>query len=340
VLPYLAHTMHLPVAVTYIIVLLALAVAAVVVGVIVRRILHRWERHLRQGWEHATVEALESLAIPLLVVGTMDLAIEVLALPRRYAHVVHILVFAVTLGVVFSFLGRSVGLVFRNLFRNDPAFARMTQPATLFVRAVLGFLAVIIFLENIGVSLTAVWTTLGVGSVAIGLALQATLSNFFAGITILADRPVSPGDHISLLGPGWPNLEGEVVRIGWRATEVQTPTRETAFVPNSVMASNILTNYSLSGPGAMVAVPVKLNAASDIERAEALLIEIAKGVTRQLHLPPEPPPEIAITSEFTDAFLQLSLKVPVPRLADRDGVARELRKEITARYRQGELKSP
>jgi potassium-dependent mechanosensitive channel len=132
----------------------------------------------------------------------------------------------------------------------------------------------------------AVWTTLGVGRVAIGLALLATQSNFFEGITILADRPVSPGDHF-LLGPspGGPGLEGEVVRIDWRATEVQIPTKETAFIPNSLMASSILLNYFRCGSGAVVSIPVKVNAMSDPEQAEALLTETSQVSFFPLPLP-------------------------------------------------------
>ena len=51
-------------------------------------------------------------------------------------------------------------------------------------------------------------------------------------------------------------------------------------------------------------------------------------------------PEIALTSEFSDPFIQLSLKVPVPRLSDRERVSNALRKGIAVRYRQGELKLP
>jgi small-conductance mechanosensitive channel len=338
-LAYLAHTFHLPVSVTYVILLGGLALGAVALGLIARRVLTRWAKGLHPGWERITAEALESLTLPLLFIASMDLALEVLSLPRTYARMVHVFVFAVSLVVVFNFLGKVVGIFIRNLLRDDAAFSRVIQPATLFARAVLGIIALVIFLENVGVSLTAVWTTLGVGSVAIGLALQATLSNFFAGITLLADRPISPGDHI-LLGPGGSGLEGEVVRIGWRATEVQTPTNETAFIPNSTMASTILTNYSLKGSGAVVTIPVKLNVGIDIEKSEAVLLETAKDVFKQLKLPADPQPEVALTSDFTDPFIQLSLKAPVPRLADREVVANELRKAITARYRQGELKSP
>jgi small-conductance mechanosensitive channel len=340
-LRYLAHAFHLPLSVTYIILLGATALAALALGLIVRRLLGRWARRLNQGWERLVAEAVELLAIPLVLVITLDIAIEVLELPPHYARTVHILILALTLGVVFYFLGKIIELILRNLFQSDAEFNPITQPATLFVRALLGFLALIIFLENIGVSLTAVWTTLGVGSVAIGLALQATLSNFFAGITLLADRPVSPGDHILLgPGPGGPGVEGEVVRIGWRATEVQIPTREIAFIPNSLMASTTVINYSVSGAGAAVSFPVKLNIASDVEKAEALLIAIAKDVIQQLKLTVDRPPEIVQTSDYTDPFAQLTLKVPIPGLMDREKVSNALRSEITARYRRGELKAP
>jgi small-conductance mechanosensitive channel len=337
----LARALHLPVAVTYIIFLVAAALSALALGLIVRRIVRRWARHVHQGWESLTLQALESLSIPLLIVIGLDIAIDLLSLPPQYVRSVHILTFALTLGVVFYFLGKALEVILRNLFRRDAAFDRVTQPATLFVRALLGFLALIIFLENIGVSLTAVWTTLGVGSVAIGLALQATLSNFFAGITILADRPVSPGDHI-LLGPGpaGPGLEGEVVRIGWRATEVQIPSSETAFVPNSMMASTVLMNYSVSGAGAVLSLPVKVHAASDTEEVENKLLEAAKEVLRRLNLDVTRQPEIFLTSDFTDPFVQLLLKVPVPRLIDREKVSTALRKEIAGLYRRGELKVP
>ena len=56
------------------------------------------------------------------------------------------------------------------------------------------------------------------GSVAVALALQETLSNFFAGLYILADRPISPGDYIQLDG----GQEGYVVRVGWRSTIIRT----------------------------------------------------------------------------------------------------------------------
>lgn len=338
-LAHLAHLLHLPPLIAYIIVLSALLIGAVSLGWILHRIFHRMAQHLKGTWGDLTIEVLEYMVLPLLVVGAVDVAVELLELPPRYGRFVGKSVSAVILVVIFNLLARAVAVLLRNLAKKDPSFVRLTQPAILAERVIFAFLALTIFLENLGVSLTAVWTTLGVGSVAIGLALQATLSNLFAGITILADRPVSTGDHVTLSSPGF-SVEGEVVRIGWRATELRTPSNEVAFVPNSTMASSVLVNYSLSGSGATVSMIVKVNSSSDSEQVERTLVEVAKKVAGQFNLPTSQEPQVTLTSDFTDPVLQFTVNVPVPQLSDRARVSAALRKEIAMRYRAGELKSP
>jgi small-conductance mechanosensitive channel len=336
-LRYLAHLLGLPSSVAYAIALGALLLVTAFFGFALHRLFHRWARRLPGGWSDMTVEMLESLVLPLLLTGALDVALELLELPSRYDRFAGHIIFAVVLGVVFNFLARVVTLVFRNMARRDPGFLRITQPATLFVRTIFGFLALIIFLENIGVSLTAVWTTLGVGSVAIGLALQATLSNFFAGLNILADRAISPGDHIKLST----GVEGDVLRIGWRATVLRTAEDEITFVPNSTMASANLTNYSLPELRSAVSVSVKVSASSDIDAVERKLMEIGQSVLQQFDgTAPGQKPQVSLTSDPSDPVLQFSLRFHVARFSERCAAEDALRKEIWKRYRSGELKGP
>jgi small-conductance mechanosensitive channel len=338
-LVHLSRVLHLPPPVAYIIVLAVLLLGAVILGVILHRIFHRVGGHVKGTWGDLTIEVLEFLILPFVVAGALDIAIEVVELPSRFEHGAAKLMSTVILVVFFNFLARAVAVFLRNLAKRDPSFLRLTQPAIMAERIIFGFLALSIFLENLNVSLTAVWTTLGVGSVAIGLALQATLSNLFAGITILADRPVSPGDHIILPGTA-NNVEGEVMRIGWRATQLRTSADEIIFVPNSIMASSVLMNYSLSGSGAVVSMAVKVNSGSDPDQVERTLLEAAKTSVVQFHPPTGQDPQVILSSNFTDPFLEFSVKVPVRGFADRDRVSAALRKEIANRYRRGELKNP
>ena len=136
---------------------------------------------------------------------------------------------------------------------------RVTQPAAFVVRTLFALLGTIIFLENMGISLTAVWTTLGVGSVAVALALQETLSNFFSGLYLLADRPVSPNDYIKLDS----NQEGYVLRIGWRSTILRTLGNNYVVIPNSTLAKAIITNYSAPETRMSYSLPVSVAYGTD-----------------------------------------------------------------------------
>jgi small-conductance mechanosensitive channel len=113
------------------------------------------------------------------------------------------------------------------LEEKEPTLERVTAPATFVVRVLFAVVAVIIVLENLDIHLTAVWTTLGVGSVAVALGLQDTLGNFFAGLYLLADRPIRLDDYVKLDS----GQEGYVVSIGWRSTHLRTGANNLVVVP-------------------------------------------------------------------------------------------------------------
>src|SRR5579863_7950294 len=152
----LARLLHLPPVVAYVVALATLLLGALALAFVLHRLFHRFARRLTGAWAEVAIELLDSLVLPLLVVSAIDIAIDLLELPRLYDRVAGKLIFAIVLGVVFNFLGRAVSLSLRSLARRDAAVLRVTQPASLFVRVLMGFLALIIFLDNLGISLTAV----------------------------------------------------------------------------------------------------------------------------------------------------------------------------------------
>ena len=76
------------------------------------------------------------------------------------------------------------------------------------------------------------------GSVAVALALQETLSNFFSGLYLLADPPINPGDYTKLDS----GHEGYVVHVGWRSTSIRTLGSKVVVAPNAVLARAAITN--------------------------------------------------------------------------------------------------
>jgi small-conductance mechanosensitive channel len=144
--------------------------------------------------------------------------LETLRLPRACERFGSKLTAVLAIVLGFYALGKAAELYFGRLNERDPALERITGPASLVARVIFALLATIIVLENLGIHLAAVWTTLGVGSVAIALGLQETLGNLFSGLYLLADRPIRPGDYIKLDS----GQEGYVVHVGWRATSIRT----------------------------------------------------------------------------------------------------------------------
>jgi small-conductance mechanosensitive channel len=237
----LAHALHMSNTIFYALLFGTLIITSLLMGFALNRFLHYWTKRLGDGWGQIFFSLLESLPIPLLLIAGLYIGLESLPLSPRFEHLGSKLILALVILVMMYFPAKVVVLALRRAGRKDPSLLRVTQPAVLVAQTAFPLLGTIIFLENFGVSLTAVWTTLGVGSVAVALALQETLSNFFSGLYLLADRPVNPNDYIKLDS----NQEGYVLRIGWRSTILRTLGNNYVVIPNSTLAKAIITNYSV-----------------------------------------------------------------------------------------------
>jgi small-conductance mechanosensitive channel len=266
----------------------------------------------------------------LLLLSSIYAGLELLPLPHRFERVGSKLILALTIVVVFYFPSKVLVLFLRRVGRRNPDMEHVTQPSILVIRALFAILAIIIILENLGISLTAVWTTLGVGSIAVALALQETLSNLFAGFYLLADRPVSPGDYIKLDS----GQEGYVVRIGWRSTTMRTQSNNIVFVPNSTMAKAVIINYSLPELRVSVSIPVHVSYGSDPSLVEKVLLDVSREAAQEglAGLLLNPPPSVCLNPGFGDSSLDFSLNLNVQRFEDQIPVQSELRKRILARF--------
>jgi small-conductance mechanosensitive channel len=146
------------------------------------------------------------------------------------------------------------------------------------VRGVIVLLAILIGLDTVGVSITPLIASLGVGSLAVALALQSPLANFFAGIQIAADKPVEIGQYIKLDT----GEEGYVTRIGWRSTTIRALPNNLIVIPNSKIMDAIITNFYLPEKSLSILVQVGVSYASDLEHVERVTIEVAREVLQQV----------------------------------------------------------
>lgn len=155
------------------------------------------------------------------------------------------------------------------------------QSSSVFIvltRIVVYVVGLLILLQSYGVSIGPLLGALGVGGLAVALALQDTLSNFFAGLQILATKKVKPGDFVQLEN----GQEGYVVDIDWRHTSIRQLPNNMILVPNATLASSIVMNYYYPEQEVSVLVQVGVHYDSDLEHVERVTIEVAREVLREV----------------------------------------------------------
>jgi len=276
--------------------------------------------------------------MPLLLITGLYVGLESLPLPRRYEYVGSKLILALIILVMMYFPAKVVVLALRRAGQQNPSLLRITQPAAFVVRTLFGVLGTIIFLGNMGITLTAVWTTLGVGSVAVALALQETLSNFFSGLYLLADRPINPNDYIKLDS----NQEGYVLRIGWRSTVLRTLGNNYVVIPNSTLAKATVTNYSAPESRMSYSIPVGVVYGTDPMLVEKTLLEAAQEAIQDglEGLLTQPEPSVAFIPGFGDSSLNFSLSLQIRQFTDQFPVQSDLRKRIIRKFQAAGIEMP
>lgn len=129
-------------------------------------------------------------------------------------------------------------------------------------------LAVALSLSALGIGLERVAWIASALSVGIGFGLQAVVQNFVSGLILLAERPVKVGDWVSL-----GNVEGDILRINVRATEIQMADRSTVIVPNSEFVTKTVRNVTHDNPLGLVQVKLPMPLDADAERVREVMLE-------------------------------------------------------------------
>ena len=140
---------------------------------------------------------------------------------------------------------------------------------------VLTIVTLIILLSHFDVNVSGLVATLGIGSLAIALAAQATLADTISGFVIMLDRPFSIGDRIEIQDlDTW----GDVVDIGLRSSRVRTRDNRLVIVPNSVMSKSLLVNYSHPDTTYRIQIELPISYSADVEHVRGTIIEAVRGV--------------------------------------------------------------
>ncbi|HWP48601.1 MAG TPA: mechanosensitive ion channel family protein [Candidatus Limnocylindrales bacterium] len=222
------------------------------------------------------------------------------------------------------------GLPATSLFVSVTLFANV-------VRLLIILIGVFIILQNLGISITPLVTALGIGGLAVALALQDTLSNLFAGFHIIASKQVRPGDYVKLDTGD----EGYVTDVNWRNTVITPlPANNIIIIPNSKFASAIITNYNLPEKKIWVPVQVGVSYNSDLEKVEKVTLEVAKETVKEVAggvLDFEP---LIRYHTFGDSGILFTVRMLVNEFSSQFPVKHEFIKRLHRRYKEEGIEIP
>jgi len=251
-------------------------------GVAFRFVIIRWAH----SWARKTETKLDDVIIgavskPILIwsfIGGLYVAHPYIGvtIPAQFTQILDKAVLAILILSVSWSVANLVGGVFKYYGHRIGAAVQITSLSQILARLVVLTIGLIIILAEFGVEVTPIVASLGLGGLAIALALQDTLANLFSGFYILAEKSIRVGDFVNVEGAG----EGRVTDIGWRTTKIVTLLNSTLVIPNKKLAEAIITNFDLPEQSLGLTTTLSVGFGEDPDKVEAIISdEVSKAVS-------------------------------------------------------------
>ncbi len=219
--------------------------------------------------------ATKPLSLLITIFG-LYFALKILSIPAPYDKWVDGIFFVIAIFVAASLVSKIITILTSSWLKVQKKYQETPKLVNKIVIIAVYLIAALMVLGFFGIEITPLLATLGLGGLAIGLALQDTLSNLFAGLHIVSDKPIKVGDYVELEE----NIEGYVEDIGWRSTKIRTLPNNIIIIPNSKLAESTIINNSL--PKQEMAALVQCGVAydSDLKKVEEATLDVAKKVQK------------------------------------------------------------
>jgi small-conductance mechanosensitive channel len=292
-------------------------------------IVSRITKRLKLGDNTLVVKALKGEIVITFVMLGIYVTEIVFDLPLPLKQVSEKALVVILILMVSLFASRILSGIIKAYFLRHES---IIFPATLITNIIkisvlsTGALVILNFLD---ISIIPIITTLGIGGIAVALALQPTLSNLFSGFQLLLSKQLKPGDFIRLTS----GEEGYVLDISWRHTVIRTLSENLVTVPNAKLADSIFTNFYQPDKELAVTVDVGVSYESDLAQVEAVTVGVARSVMKEVQggVPGFDP--IVRFHTFDDYAIRFTVVMKVQSYVDQYLVKHEFVKRLHERYK-------
>jgi len=286
-------------------------------------------------WLSILIDALDAGVLFWCAALGVHVALAISNLDQNVTHLLDqtllVLVCASVTIVAMRFVGNAVLRLSRGpgqQIASGTLFASVSQ-------AVIIALGALFTLSALGIEVTPLLTALGVGGLAVALALQPPLANLFSGIQLVASRQIRPGDYIALPT----GQEGFVEDINWRSISIRESANNLVVVPNTVLAQELFINYRLPEPHVAARVPLRVAYGSDLEFVERLATEAVAMVSEDDDVGASRDASVRVI-EFADTTVNLTVTFFVRRVIDQERAKSEFLRRFYELMRKHQIGSP
>jgi small-conductance mechanosensitive channel len=315
-------------------VVLGLLVGWLVERFFVRR-LQAWASHSEATWDDALIASLRHTPIFWGGLGGlwiwMNQTTLVLTDDQSQLDWWGRVLIALWIGSITLVLMRFAGGLVQEASRRQAGSFPGTTIVDSLAKIIIGIFGGFLILQNLDIDITPLITALGIGGLAVALALQDTLGNLFAGIQIILSRQVRPYDYVHLES----GEEGYVADVKSRNTTIRTfPDGNLVIVPNSRLAGSVVKNFTLPQKALWVDVPVGVHYSSDLEHVERVTLEVANETLEAVEGGLNTQAPVVVFQRFGDSSIDLIARMFVREFVDQFRVRHTFIKKLHARYRE------
>ncbi len=301
------------------------------------KLLHKWAESTETMIDDIIIRSIRVPSIYWCIAIGLYIGLGISPIPDKYILYLNKMIYII---IIFSITIASANLsgkIFKNYLKKSDLPIPTTGLVYGILKGTILIIGMLIILAVMGVSITPLITALGVGGLAVALALQDTLANLFAGIHIMVEKSIRVGDFIRLEN----GQEGYVEDITWRTTRIKMLPNNMVIIPNSKLAQSIVTNYHLPEKKMAVRIQFGVSYFSDIDKVERILLEEAhKAVSEIPALLKEPEPAVRLIPGFGESSIDFTLICFVKEFTDQFLVQHELRKRVFKRFKEEGIEIP
>lgn len=261
---------------------LMIVFGGIVLGMVFKQVIHtRLKKAARKSdWEGDDVilDSVESQIVLWFFWAFLSLALRNIDIAEPFGiYVSNFLIIILIASVTHAGAKLIVGLLDLWSKKQGGGFPSTTM-FTNFVWVTVYIIGLLFILDALDISIAPMLTALGIGGLAVSLALKDTLTDVFAGLHILLSKKVQPGDFVSLDS----GEMGYIQNITWRNTKMLERTNNIIQIPNTKLSNAIIKNYDSGDPSFSVKIPVGVGYDSDLDDVERIVLEVANELHQSM----------------------------------------------------------